>query len=175
MHNNDKEMPYFIKPSLNLDKAAKQLAYQKAKKSINALLNKEKDVILKMATINAVLKNELPYAYWVGFYCVKSKELLSVGPYQGTTGCLYIPFGKGVCGTVAVSEKTKIVDNVHALEEGKDHITCDQNSQSEIVVPVFDKDQILIAVFDMDSTKKSSFDELDQKNLEQIMKDCFQT
>ena len=59
------EMPYFIKPSINLDKAAKQQAYQEAIVAINANLEGATSPILKMATINCILKTFLPYYYWV--------------------------------------------------------------------------------------------------------------
>ena len=62
----------------------------------------------------------------------KPQELV-VGPYQGTLGCLRIPFGKGVCGTAAASLETQIVDDVHQFPG---HIACDSRSVSEIVVPV---------------------------------------
>lgn len=173
-HNVDpnQEMPYFIKPSLNMGEEEKKLAYQQAQDNIRAILKGETNTILKMATVNCLLKTHLPYAYWIGFYCVENRQL-TVGPYQGTLGCLHIEFGKGVCGAVAVSKQTKIVEDVHVLTEGEDHITCDPNSQSEIVVPVFDKNNNLIAVFDVDSSEKHSFDEIDQLYLEQILEEVF--
>lgn len=167
------EMPYFIKPSMNLDKAAKITAYKTAIAAIDANLNGETNRILKMATINCLLKTYLPYYYWVGFYCVNGNQL-TVGPYQGTLGCLHINFGKGVCGTVALRQQTKVVQDVHQLIEGDTHIACDPNSQSEIVVPVFDATKKLIAVFDVDSTLKASFDEIDQHYLELIMAHHFE-
>ena len=162
------EMPYFIKPSLNLDKEAKLSAYQQAQQAIDANLEGETDRILKMVTINSVLKTYLPYFYWTGFYLVKNGRL-SVGPYQGTLGCLHIEFSKGVCGKAAREQKTQIVQDVHSLAQGSEHIACDPNSASEIVVPVFDAQQQLIAVFDVDSTLVHSFDEMDQEFLEKIL------
>ena len=167
------QMPYFIKPSKNLTKTEKKAAYEKAQTDIRAVLVGERNMIMKMATINCLLKTHIPYAYWIGFYCVNN-GMLTVGPYQGTLGCLHIAFGKGVCGTVAASQTTKIVDEVHLLAEGEDHITCDPNSQSEIVVPVFDKDKNLLAVFDVDSTQTHSFNEIDQKYLEAILQEHFE-
>ena len=161
------QMPYFIKPSLNLSKHEKQAAYKAASSEINAILTGEDNVILKMVSINCLLKTHLPYYYWVGFYLVNHGKL-SVGPYQGTLGCLHIEFGKGVCGKAAQEQETQIVKNVHALQ-GTAHIACDPNSSSEIVVPVFDKDGNLIAVFDVDSTLTDSFDEVDKVYLEQIL------
>jgi GAF domain-containing protein len=89
-------------------------------------------------------------------------------------GCLHIEFGRGVCGKAAREQKTQIVADVHALEQGSAHIACDPNSCSEIVVPVFDASRQLIAVYDVDSTLTSSFDELDQFYLEKIMSKHFQ-
>lgn len=167
------EMPYFINPSKNLDVDEKRTAYEQAALGIDANLIGESNVILKMATINCILKTYLPYFYWVGFYIVNDGKL-SIGPYQGTLGCLHIDFSRGVCGKAAREEKTQLVQDVHALDQGTAHIACDPNSQSEIVVPVFDKNKNLIAVFDVDSTIKNSFDEVDQEFLEAILEKHFQ-
>ncbi len=144
-------------------------SYRTAQKQLEALLENETDTILKMATINAVLKQNLPYIYWVGFYIANQHNKLSIGPYQGTVACMHIDYGKGVCGSVALSKKTKIVKDVTVLVEGEDHITCDPNSKSEIVVPVFNKNKQLIAVLDIDSEEFSAFDEIDQNFLEKIL------
>lgn len=168
-------MPYFIKPSVALEPADKRAAYERAIGHIRATLVGEQDPVLKMVTINCLLKTELPYYYWVGFYTVSGPERLSVGPYQGTLGCLHIPFGKGVCGRAAQERKAQVVTNTHALAQGTDHIACDPNSRSEIVVPVLDEHGKLIAVFDVDSTLEGSFDEIDQHYLEQLMAETFAT
>jgi L-methionine (R)-S-oxide reductase len=168
-------MPYFIKPSQNLDREAKTAAYEQAARDIDANLLGENDPVLKMATINCLLKTHLPYYYWVGFYRVTGPQKLSVGPYQGTLGCLHIDFSRGVCGKAARERKTQIVTDVHVLDQSKDHIACDPNSASEIVVPVFDSQGDLIAVFDIDSTLAASFDEVDQHFLEAILQKHFGT
>ena len=162
------EMPYFIKPSRNLTAAEKRLAYEDALSAIDANLAGETQMILKMATINCLLKTHLPYYYWAGFYIVHGGKLI-VGPYQGTLGCLDIRFDRGVCGKAAREEVTQIVPDTHALEQGAEHIACDPNSRSEIVVPVFDPSGRLIAVFDVDSTEKDSFDKIDQLYLEKLL------
>lgn len=166
------DMPYFIKPSINMPKEAKKEAYELALNGIQANLEGEDDPILKMVTINCLLKTYLTYYYWVGFYLVKDGKL-SVGPYQGTLGCLHIDFNRGVCGRAAREQKTQLIPDVHALDQGKDHIACDPNSQSEIVVPVFNPQGALIAVFDVDSSIKNSFDEMDQFYLEKLLKQQF--
>lgn len=166
------EMPYFIKPSVNLNAADKHKAYQEALQSIEATLQGETWTILKMSTINCLLKTNLPYYYWTGFYLVRDGKL-SVGPYQGTLGCLHISFDRGVCGKAARTGKTQLVQDTHALTEGSEHITCDPNSQSEIVVPVINKQGQLIAVFDVDSSMPASFDEIDQYYIEQLLASQF--
>lgn len=166
------EMPYFIRPSLNMSASAKKEAYELALSGIQANLEGEDNLILKMVTINCLLKTYLTYYYWVGFYLVNDGKL-SVGPYQGTLGCLHIDFSKGVCGRAAREQKTQIIQDVHALAQGKDHIACDPNSQSEIVVPVLNQKGQLIAVFDVDSSEKNSFDSVDQYYLEKLLQQNF--
>jgi GAF domain-containing protein len=172
MAHASEQMPYFIKPSLNLSDQAKTEAYQNVQSELSLLLGDEQDILVIMASINCILKSHLPYFYWVGFY-IAHGDLLKVGPYQGTLGCIDIAIGRGVCGRVAQSRETIIVDDVHALVQGADHIACDPNSHSEIVLPVFNSEGALIAVFDVDSTLKSSFNHIDQENLEQLLRQFF--
>jgi len=103
---------------------------------------------------------------WTGFYRVVSPELLRVGPYQGTLGCLEIRFGKGVCGTAAAERRTVIVPDV---DQFPGHITCDARSRSEIVVPVFGTAGEVLAVLDIDSEQVNTFDTEDQAGLEQLV------
>jgi len=155
--------------STNLSAKEKEAAYKSALKNLESILEGEPHDILKMATINCILREALPYYFWTGFYLVHDGELI-VGPYQGTLGCLHIAFGKGVCGTAAATKKTQIVPDVHKFPG---HIACDSKSRSEIVVPVFNAKKELIAVFDVDSTKLASFDEIDKKHIEKIIQKFF--
>lgn len=143
----------------------KPFVYEQALLEIQAVLEGETHATVKMATINSVLRQHLPYYFWVGFYALHQGELL-IAAYQGTLGCLHIPLSKGVCGRAARLQTTQIVRDVHADPE---HIACDSRSQSEIVVPVFNADNQLIAVFDVDSTELNSFDEIDQQYLERLL------
>lgn len=166
------EMPYFIKPSIVLSNDEKIQAYEAVKSALKANLYDATDITMKMVTINCLLKTYLPYFYWVGFYLVRNNRL-EVGPYQGTLGCLYIDFDRGVCGKAASTGKTQIVQDCHILQEGTQHIACDPNSKSEIVVPVFGENNKMIAVLDVDSTLKGSFDHIDQNFLESIVSEHF--
>jgi len=151
---------------------SKQEVYQTVSREIMAVLEGEANVTARMATVNSLLSQAFNRFDWAGFYIVdpaKADELI-VGPYQGTLGCLRIPFGKGVCGTAAAERKTQIVDDVLAIEN---HIVCDVNARSEIVVPVLDKDNNLIAVLDVDSYQPGAFDEVDKEHLEALLKQVF--
>ena len=150
----------------------KKQRYSTVKRQIAAVLEGEKNMIARMATINCLLSSEFEYFYWTGFYLVdpdNNKELI-IGPYQGSLGCLRIAFGRGVCGVAAETGKTQLVDDVHTFPG---HIACDSKSRSEIVVPIFNHKDNLLAVFDVDSTSISAFDEVDQTNLESIISDVF--
>ena len=167
------EMPYFINPSRLLSPDQKRVVYNAARQAILSILGDEADEQVKMVTINCLLKTHIPYFYWVGFYLVRGKDELVIGPYQGTLGCLYIKFGRGVCGTVAATGKTVIVYDTHGLIQGKEHIACDPNSRSEIVLPVRRADGSLLGVFDVDSTLEGSFDEVDERELEELLAEVF--
>jgi len=71
-----------------------------------------------------------------------------------------------VCGACASREETVVVEDVHKFPG---HIACDSRSNSEIVVPVFDKEKKLIAVLDVDSVEVGSFGEIDKNYLEDLM------
>ena len=145
----------------------KQQTYERVAKEIAAVIDSEPSSIARYATASCLLSEAFDDFYWTGFYLVDSrkKDELVVGPYQGTLGCLRIPFSKGVCGAAASRKETVIVENVH---EFPGHIACDSATNSEIVVPVFTQDGALAAVLDVDSTALGSFDEIDKAGLESI-------
>lgn len=155
--------------ALPTDKADR---YAEIGKEIAAVIEGEPSRIARMASIASLLHHAFEHYFWTGFYLVdpdKGDELV-VGPYQGTTGCLRIPFGRGVCGTAAAEKRTLIVRDVEAFPG---HIACDVRSRSEIVVPVLDGQGTLIAVLDVDSDRPGAFDEADRTGLEAILRDAF--
>ncbi|MEM1551182.1 MAG: GAF domain-containing protein [Candidatus Bathyarchaeia archaeon] len=119
----------------------------------------------RMALVCSVLKEKIPYYFWVGFYIPK-KDWLELGPSKGPPACARIAY-TGVCGKCAKSGKTIIVPNVH---EFPGHIACDPRSKSEIAVPVFGEKGDVVAVLDVDSQEYGSFDEKDKEWLERIAK-----
>lgn len=145
--------------------------YAELKAEIDSVVAGETYVPARYASAACLLSQAFsPRFFWTGFYVVdplKPEELV-VGPYQGTLGCLRIPFGKGVCGACADRKESIIVPDVHAFPG---HIACDSRTNSEIVVPVFNADGSLAAVLDVDSEQPDAFDEVDQLGLEAICRD----
>ncbi|WP_340692381.1 GAF domain-containing protein [Hyphomonas sp.] len=139
--------------------------YRELKAEIDSVVSGETSVTARYATAACILAQAMaPRFFWTGFYVVdplKPRELV-VGPYQGTLGCLRIPFGKGVCGHAAATGEPILVSDVHAFPG---HIACDSASNSEVVVPVFDADGELVAVLDVDSVDLDAFDETDLEGL----------
>ena len=162
-------MAYVARIDRPADKAAR---YAEVEAEILAVLDGEPNVTARMATVSSMLADAFPAFFWTGFYVVdpaKERELV-VGPYQGTLGCLRIPFGRGVCGAAAKTRQTQVVEDVHAFPG---HIACDSRSASEIVVPVLDAAGELIAVLDVDATEKAAFDAVDAAALEGLMRKVF--
>lgn len=155
----------FSPDDLPLEKPAR---YREVEAMIASVVAGENSDTARYASAVSLLVQAFgPRFFWTGFYQVdplKPTELV-VGPYQGTLGCLRIPFGRGVCGAAAASGQTQLVNDVHAFPG---HIACDSRSNSEIVVPVFDASGALAAVLDIDSTELAAFDEEDQAGLESI-------
>ncbi|GAA5039580.1 diguanylate cyclase [Marivirga lumbricoides] len=152
--------------SLLVDKtASKEVKYKTLVPQIKALVQGETDQIANLANISAALKEAMDF-FWVGFYMVKNDELV-LGPFQGPIACTRIKKGKGVCGSSWVEAKTIVVPDVDAFPG---HIACSSASRSEIVVPVFKGNEV-IGVLDVDSSELNTFDETDQKFLEELLKD----
>jgi len=146
---------------------SKSEIYERVGKEIAAVIDGETSATARYATVACLLNLAFEDFFWTGFYVVDplKPEQLVVGPYQGTLGCLRIPLGRGVCGASAQKKETIIVDDVHAFPG---HIACDSQTNSEIVVPVFNEAGKLAAVLDVDSTKFKNFDAIDKEALEKI-------
>ena len=146
--------------------------YRETGREIEAVLEGETNMVARMATLSCLLHQAFDHYFWTGFYLVdpeKTEELV-IGPYQGTLGCLRIPYSRGVCGAAARTGEVQIVKDVHDFPG---HIACDVRSQSEIVIPVYDKSGALFGVFDVDSTEVGSFDAEDATGLQAILQNLF--
>ena len=149
--------------------AANQEQYQLLVAQAKALIAGEDDWIANTANLSALLFNNLHQINFAGVYRIKNGELI-LGPFQGQPACVHIQIGKGVCGTVAKNLKSEIVPDVHQFSG---HIACDSNTNSEIVLPIFDRSGNLWGVFDFDSPQLNNFDNLDEKYLSKIADNIF--
>ena len=118
----------------------------------------------KLFEICTLLKDNIEYYNWVGFYFRNGeKEELLIGPYVGEpTDHNVIPFGKGICGQVAVSNQNFVVPDVAAQDN---YIACSFTVKSEIVVPLF-VNGANIGQIDIDSHVLNPFSEEDERFLE---------
>ncbi len=139
--------------------------YERVYEQIKELVKVTDKPISRMATIIAILHHKFTYYYWTGFYELTDGDLL-VSAYQGPVACLKLKRNTGVCWAGINQKESVVVANVH---EFPGHIACSSASNSEIVVPVFNKDQEVVAVFDVDSKEFNSFDEIDRIGLEKIV------
>ena len=130
-----------------------------------AMIEGETNRVSVMANVAAALHEAFQW-WWTGFYTVEG-DRLELGPFQGPVACYRIKRGRGGCGTAWERDETVIVPDV---EQFPGHIACSSLSRSEIVVPVHDKDGNVVAVLDIDSKDLATFDEIDKKYLEELVK-----
>lgn len=122
------------------------------------------DVDSRLQEICNLLKEYIDHYDWVGFYFRNGdKEELKLGPYAGEpTDHTIIPFGKGICGQVAVSNENFVVPDVQAQDN---YIACSLTVKSEIVVPLFVNGEN-IGQIDIDSNTPDPFTKEDERFLE---------
>ncbi|MCK9411222.1 MAG: GAF domain-containing protein [Prolixibacteraceae bacterium] len=127
------------------------------------LLDQRLDLNSLMLSTSRLLKSEISHYDWVGFYLLDAQNnQLVLGPYAGAaTDHTHIPVGKGICGQVAASKQTKVVQDV---AEQDNYLACSMDVQSEIVVPIL-KDGRFIAEIDIDSHAYAPFTTDDEQFL----------
>ena len=140
------------------------MPFKDLKSEISELIEKScttKDTILHICRL---LKSNVSHYDWVGFYFRngQKKELL-LGPYAGNpTEHTTIPFGKGICGQVAVNNQNFVVPDVQAQDN---YIACSLTVKSEIVIPIFVNGEN-IGQIDIDSNTLNPFTKADEVFLE---------
>jgi len=145
------------------------MIFEQLKPQIEAVIsNIESSVDAKLLSICRVLETHIDYYNWVGFYFKNGdKNELKLGPYAGEpTNHTIIPFGKGICGQVALSNANFVVQDVKAQDN---YIACSINVKAEIVIPIF-VNGINIGQIDIDSNSPNPFTEEDERFLEFICK-----
>ncbi|MCG9971831.1 GAF domain-containing protein [Christiangramia crocea] len=145
------------------------MPFQKLRPQIEDILqNKEKSVDDKLSEVCELLQTGIPYYDWVGFYFRNGdKEELKLRSYAGEpTEHEIIPFGKGICGQVAVSNKKFVVPDVKAQNN---YIACSIHVKAEIVIPLFVNGEN-IGQIDIDSHTEDPFSHEDEIFLEWVNK-----
>ena len=140
------------------------MPFKDLKSEISELIEKScatKDPLLHICRL---LKSNVPHYDWVGFYFRNGqKEELLLGPYAGNpTEHTTIPFGKGICGQVAINNQNFIVPDVQAQDN---YIACSLTVKSEIVIPIFVNGEN-IGQIDIDSNTLNPFTKADEVFLE---------
>lgn len=135
------------------------------KKRLSSILESPKhNTDEKLQKVCHLLDQEISYFNWTGFYFKNGdKDELKLGPYVGVeTDHTIIPYGKGICGQVAVSNETFIVPDVHLQDN---YLSCSIDTKAEIVVPIF-KNGENIGQIDIDSHTIDPFTKEDLELLE---------
>tara|TARA_R110002049_G_scaffold86767_9_gene220371 strand:- start:300 stop:752 length:453 start_codon:yes stop_codon:yes gene_type:complete len=138
------------------------------KNKVESIISSKETKEVKLQSICDLLENEISYYDWVGFYFKNGdKNELKLAEYTGEeTEHTIIPFGKGICGQVAVSNENFVVQDV---SEQDNYISCGWKVKSEIVIPIFLNEEN-IGQIDIDSHTANIFTDKDEELLEFICK-----
>jgi GAF domain-containing protein len=119
-----------------------------------------------MKSITLLLNQHMLKYNWVGFYLLEpgaNPPILVLGHFQGAmTPHTRIPLNEGICGAAASSGKTVVVDDVHSDPR---YLACSLETKSEIVVPVFVREQVA-GELDIDSHFAAAFGSEDRQLVE---------
>ena len=120
----------------------KEEKYRLLTAQVKSLIEGETDFVSVMANVCSVIHEAMGF-FWTGFYVVdEESHELHVGPFH-------------------------VVPDVEAFPG---HIACSSLSRSEIVVPLFNQEGQVKAVLDIDSKELNTFDAVDQRWLEELVK-----
>lgn len=146
----------------------KKQMYRLLKTQLTGLVDGVPHRTANLANASALIWQALTEINWAGFYFIpENYNKLVLGPFQGLPACIEIEIGKGVCGTAVAENAIQLVADVHQFPG---HIACDSASNSEIVLPIHDKDGKVIGVLDIDSPVLNRFDEDDKNGLAELVK-----
>ena len=140
--------------------------YKSLLEHIAQRLNQNSNPQEALEWVCAEIQQKLPAYDWVGFYFHKpEKKELHLKAFAGKpTDHTVIPFGKGICGQVALSNQNFMVDDV---SEQDNYIACSIDVKSEIVVPLFVEGKNMGQI-DIDSNTARAFDDKDEAFLVEV-------
>ncbi|RLN77527.1 hypothetical protein BBJ28_00014923 [Nothophytophthora sp. Chile5] len=143
-----------------------------------AFTTSQRDCVANAANVSSIIWHAFVEAKrainWAGFYFVRPlanpketdhAQILILGPFMGKPACSRIRLQSGVCGAAALTKTVQRIADVHQFPG---HIACDGASESELVVPVFDKQGEVIALIDLDCPQKNGFSADDERSLVEV-------
>ena len=142
------------------------------KTAISKILKSNQQIAEKLQEVTLLLEASISYYDWVGFYFKNgAKDELKLAQYTGEeTEHTIIPFGKGICGQVALSNENFVVQDV---SEQENYISCGWKVKSEIVIPIFVNGEN-IGQIDIDSHTVNPFTQEDELLLEFVCREVGQ-
>lgn len=141
------------------------LLLTQAKELIELSGNNKYSEITVLANISSLIFYNFDNINWAGFYYIEDDKFI-LGPFQGKVACTNIPTNKGMLGKCLKKNETLVIKDVH---QEKEHIACDNASNSELIIPLKKNDKIIL-MLDIDSYEFDNFKIEDIKLLEQISK-----
>ena len=161
----NKNIDFLIRRNKYFCKKNTTMTFEELKPIVSSIIEKENATRdEKLKEICQLLSDNVSYYDWVGFYFANHEaKTLHLGPYVGAeTDHTVIPFGKGICGQVALSNNNFVVPDVAAQDN---YIACSFTVKSEIVVPLF-VNGVNIGQIDIDSHVLDPFTAADERFLE---------
>jgi len=134
-------------------------------KQFNIILQSNQGREQKAKLIAEKIKNEKGYS-WIGIYDVTEKDIHLIS-YAGRSEPTFssFPNDKGLNGRANMEKKTVIVNDI---DKDEDYLLTFSDTQSEIVVPIFDEDgKTVKGTIDVESEQENAFSKEDATFLEE--------
>jgi len=143
----------------------KSKIFSELQNKLNLIFESTNSIKWKMEEICSLLKDNVSYYNWVGFYLVERENDLVLGPYKGEkTEHIKIKFGQGICGQ---AEERKNIFIIQDVSKETNYLSCSSNVKSEIVLPIM-KNENIVAELDIDSHEVSPFTDEDKMFVSKI-------
>jgi len=110
--------------------------YERLLPSVKEIIERPGDRDKKLQRICDLLRREVPYFDWVGFYLTDAEKPddLVLGPYNGApTEHVRISVGTGICGRAAHTRRMFVVQDV---SKETNYLACSPEVKAEIVLPI---------------------------------------
>ena len=134
-------------------------------KLFDIILRSNQEREQKAKLIAEKIRNAKGYS-WVGLYDVTEKDIHLIS-YAGRSEPTFssFPNDKGLNGRANLEKRTVIVNDI---DRDEDYLLTFSDTQSEIVIPVFDTDgKTVKGTIDVESEQENAFDEEDAAFLEE--------